>query len=140
MRAVYRAREGRPALGLHEQYAEHLAEFKVLCESRWYGEHQKTQEIAREFLNDWKAIWIVLQYPQMPLTNNQAEQALRHWVISRRISYGTRTEQASRAFALLASVIETCRKRRISPSSYLATGIAERRKVNQAPPIPALVV
>jgi imidazolonepropionase-like amidohydrolase len=27
MRAVYRAREGRPALGLHEQYAEHLAEF-----------------------------------------------------------------------------------------------------------------
>ena len=67
-------------------------------------------------------------------------RALRHWVIARRISYGTRTEQGSRAFALLASVIETCRKRRISPWSYLATVIAERRKGNEAPPIPAAAI
>ena len=80
---------------------------------------------------------MVLQYPHLPLTNNAAEQALRHWVIARRISYGTRTEQGSRAFALLASVIETCRKRRISPWPYLASVIAERRKGQKAPVIPA---
>jgi hypothetical protein len=80
----------------------------------------------------------VLHYPWLPLTNNEAEQALRHWVIARRIRYGTRNEQGSRAFALLASVIETTRKRRLSPWSYLATVIAERTfrtPIEQIPPI-----
>ena len=65
-------------------------------------------------------------------------RALRHWVILRRISQGTRTEQGSRVFAfLLASVIDTCRKRHLLPWPYLAQVIAERRKGNPAPPLPA---
>jgi hypothetical protein len=137
MEAVYQAREGPPTVALPDQYRARLDEFKALCESHRVCEHKKTQALAREFLNDWEAIWRVLKYPQLPLTNNEAEQALRHWVIARRISYGTRTEQGSRAFALLASVIETCRKRRISPWPYLARVIAERRKGHEAPLIPA---
>lgn len=93
--------------------------------------------MAREFLNDWKAIWIVVAHPYLPLTNNEAERALRHWVIARRLSQGTRTEQGSRAFALLASVIDTCRKRNILPWPYLAQVIAERRQGHPAPPLPA---
>jgi transposase len=69
--------------------------------------------------------------------HNEAERALRHWVILRRISNGTRTEQGSRAFALLASVIETCRKRNHLPWPYLAQVIAERRQGHAAPPLPA---
>jgi transposase len=45
---------------------------------------------------------------------------LHHWVIARRISYGTRTEQGSRVVAALASVIETCRQRGYSPWAYIA--------------------
>ena len=71
-------------------------------------------------LNDWKAIFRVLDYPHYPLTNNEAERALRHWVILRGICYGTRTEDGSRVFAILISVIETCRKRNQSPWVYLA--------------------
>jgi hypothetical protein len=37
--------------------------------------------------------------------NNLAERAMRHWVLARRISYGTRTPQGSRAFIVLASII-----------------------------------
>jgi len=40
----------------------------------------------------------------------------------------------------LASVIETCRKRAILPWPYLAQVIAERRKGNPAPPLPASAV
>jgi transposase len=40
----------------------------------------------------------------------------------------------------LASVIDTCRKRRISPWRYLAAVIAERRKGNEAPSIPAVAI
>jgi hypothetical protein len=50
---------------------------------------------------------------------------------------GTRTPQGTRAFALLASVIETCRKRSASPWSYLADAVRERRKGLAAPPLPA---
>jgi transposase len=82
----------------------------------------------------------VLRYPQMPITNNLAERALRHWVISRRISYGTRTQQGSRGYAILASVIDTCRQRDVSPWEYIARVIEERRQNNPAPPLPELVV
>jgi hypothetical protein len=140
MKAVYQAREGPPEVDLPTHYAQRLTEFKALCEAHRDSKHKKTRALAREFLNDWEAIWVVLKYPNLPLTNNEAERALRHLVITRRISFGTRTEEGSRAFALLASVIETCRKRNISPWPYLASVITERRKGNAAPPIPARAV
>jgi len=37
--------------------------------------------------------------PNLPPTNNDAERALRHAVIARRISYGTRTDEGSRFYA-----------------------------------------
>lgn len=85
-----------------------------------------------------QADWVVLDYPELPLTNNEAERALRHWVIARRIGMGTRTPQGTRAFALLASVIESCRKRSASPWPYLADVIRKRRKGLPAPPLPAV--
>ena len=98
MRAVHQAREG-PGADLARTYATRLAAFKTLCEQYRDSPHEKTRALAREFLNDWEAMWVVLQYPWLPLTNNEAERALRHWVIARRVSYGTRTPQGSRAFA-----------------------------------------
>jgi hypothetical protein len=132
---IYRAREG-PETNPKEEFAEQLAELKAWCQQHRDSEHEKTRQLARELLNDWEAIWTVLEHPQLPITNNIAERALRHWVIARKISYGTRTKQGSRAFALLASVIETCRQRKVSPWTYLAEVIAERRKGNPVPPLP----
>lgn len=136
MEAVYQAREG-PRTGIHLHYKNRLEQFKVLCERSLGCPHKKTHALAREFLNDWDAIWVVLQFPWLPLTNNEAETALRHWVIARLISHGTRTEEGTRVFGLLASVIETCRKRGISPWPYIAEVVTQRRKGNPAPPLPA---
>ncbi len=132
---IYRARAA-PTENLKEEFAEQLLALKAWCEKHRDSHHQKTGQLAREFLNDWAAIWSVLEHPQLPLTNNRAERALRHWIIARKISYGTRTPQGSRAFALLASVIDTCRQRQVSPWLYLAQVLAERRKGNPAPPLP----
>jgi len=98
--------------------------------------HKKTKALATEMLNDWEAIFRVLEYPHLPLTNNEAERALRHWVILRRISYGTRTEEGSCVFAILISVIETCRKRQQSPWIYLAAVINNRRMGIAVPNLP----
>ncbi|HAY29783.1 MAG TPA: IS66 family transposase, partial [Candidatus Accumulibacter sp.] len=48
--------------------------------------------VLREFLYDWNAILRPVAEPRLPLSNNAAEQALRHWVIARTISRGTRSE------------------------------------------------
>ena len=140
MQAIYQARESPPDTPLSVTYASELEAFKQLCEKHRSSKHEKTRELAGEFLNDWEAFWVVLVHPCLPLTNNEAERALRHWVIARMISQGTRTEQGTRAFGLLASVIETCRKRKILPWPYLATVIAERRKGNPAPAMASGVV
>jgi hypothetical protein len=136
MAAVYAAREGPPGIPLRHQHAKLLREFLALCERYADVEHTKTSELARELLNDWDTYWVVLDYPWLTLTNNEAERALRHWVIARRISHGTRTAQGSRAFALTISVIETCRKRSVSPWPYLAEVIRRRRKGRAAPALP----
>ena len=127
MAVVYAAREGPPPVDLPAQHASALATLRAACERRQGSDHTKTHALAVELLNDWEAIFQVLQHPELPLTNNEAERALRHWVILRKLSLGTRTEVGSRVVALLASVIDTCRQRGHSPWRYLERAIADRR-------------
>ena len=140
MDAVYRARGSPPGVPLRETHARMLAELFVACRENADSKHEKAKALAREMLNDWDTFWVVLDHPELPLTNNAAERALRHWVIARRISHGTRTAEGTHAFCLLASVIETCRQHRVSPWPYLAEVVRQRRKDLPAPalPIPAL--
>ena len=138
MDAVYAARAApaQPPGTLRQAHAARLQTLFEQCRAHADSAHAKTRELARELLLDWDTFWGVLEDPARPLTNNEAERALRHYVIARRISLGTRTEQGSRAFALLASVIETCRKRAVSPWPYLAEVIRQRRRGLPAPPLP----
>jgi len=137
MQAVYEARGAPPAAGLRQRHAPLLNALLEHCLRLADCRHEKTGALARELLNDWDTFWVVLDHPELPLSNNEAERALRHWVIARRIGMGTRTAQGTRAFALLASVIETCRKRSVSPWPYLAEVIRQRRKGLPAPPLPS---
>jgi len=134
--AVYQARAAPPEGGLREAHAAMLNDLLAHCLRQADSRHEKTRALARELVNDWDTSWVVLDHPELPLTNNEAERALRHWVIARRIGMGTRTAQGTRAFALLASVIETGRKRAVSPWTYLAEVIRQRRKGLPAPPLP----
>ena len=134
--AVQKAREGPPGVSLRPEWEERLKAFRIRCEAMKGHTHAKTHELAVEFLNDWEAIFAVLSNPFWPLTNNEAERALRHWVILRLISHGTRTPKGSRHFALLASVIDTCRLRGHSPWEYLQTAIIRRRQGLPLLPLP----
>jgi transposase len=136
MDAVYRARGSPPDIPLRETHARMLADLFTACLDNADSKHEKTRALARELLNDWDTFWVVLDHPELPLTNNAAERALRHWVIARRISHGTRTAQGTHAFSLLASVIETCRQRTVSPWPYLAQVVRQRRKDLSAPALP----
>jgi len=137
MQAVYNARGAPPQGGLRKPHAPMLQALLEHCLRLADCRHEKPRALACELFNDWDTFWVVLDHPELPLSSNEAERALRHWVIARRIGMGTRTEQGTRAFALLASVIETCRKRGVSPWPYLAEVIGQRRKGLPAPPMPA---
>ena len=137
--AIKNARETPPDKPLSERYQDQLISYRQACEQMKSSSHKKTHELAVEMLNDWDVIFTVLDHPHLPLTNNEAERALRHWVILRRISYGTRTEQGSRIFAILASVIETCRIRQQCPWRYLESVIDYRRAGLLALPLPAVI-
>ena len=104
--AIKNARETPPDTPLSKIYQDQLISYRQACEKMKSSTHEKARALAVEMLNDWDVIFTVLDHPHLPLTNNEAERALRHWVILRRISYGPRTEQGSRVFAILASVIE----------------------------------
>ena len=138
MAAIYAARIDPPPEGLPVRHASEVERLRYLCEVHQMDDHSLLRSIVREFLYDWNVILRPVAEPHLPLSNNAAEQALRHWVISRTISHGTRSEEGSRAFAFLASLIETCRRRGASAWQYLGTVIAAARKGLQLPTIPAI--
>ena len=136
--AIYAARIDPPPEALPVCYAADIERRQHLCEANRNPDHLVLRSVVREFLYDWKVIMRPLAEPLLPLSNNAAEQALRHWVISRYISHGTRSEEGSRAFAMLASLIETCRRRGASAWQYLGTVIVAARKGFALPSIPAI--
>ena len=64
------------------------------CQCNQYEVEEKVRALAREILNDWDAVIAFVHNPSLPPTNNDAERALRHAVIARRIGFGTRTDEA----------------------------------------------
>lgn len=107
-------------------------------DQRLGGEWISLGAFCRELLKDWTVITRPLYDPELPLTHNAAEQALRHGVVARKISFGNRSEQGSGALALLASIIDTCRLRAASAWDYLADAIRAGRQALPMPPLPAV--
>jgi hypothetical protein len=105
-----------------------LSRIKQNCQFNSHEIEAKVRALAREILNDWDAVIAFVDDPKLPPTNNDAERALRHAVIARRISFGTRTGEGSRFYAAAMSVVETCRKRRVNPWDYARDLIAAARK------------
>ena len=139
MQATQAARDG-PFEDLAERQAPVLAQLKALRERHQHSPFVKLGKFCREMLNDWEAIIRPLLDPNLPLTNNAAERLLRQWVIARRLSFGTHSEQGTRAFALLASIIDTCRARKASAWDYLTAALQAGRQGLPMPPLPAVAV
>jgi transposase len=127
----------RVAEGGQEAACKRLAaRIRCNCRRNAGDIEEKVRSLAREILNDWEAVIAFVDNPSLPPTNNDAERALRHAVIARRISYGTRTDEGSRFYAASLSVIETCRKRGRDPWTYARDLIQAARTGAPLPKIP----
>jgi transposase len=116
-----------------------ISRLKWGCQCHQYETEEKVRALAREILNDWDAVIAFVNNPNLPPTNNDAERALRHAVIARRLSFGTRTDEGSRFYAAGLSVIETCRKRGVDVWNYVRDLITAARAGLPHPPIPTAV-
>ena len=91
---------------------------------------QKLLAICRPFLDDPSAIqarlcrrierfikelFVFVAEPQTPPDNNAAERSLRHLVISRKVSGGTRSAQGTESKMTLASLFGTWRAQHLNP-------------------------
>lgn len=70
-----------------------------------------SQNLRRRFREHRQHLFPFLYLPNVPPTNNAAEQALRNAVIDRKVTGGFRAEWGATAYANVISVIETARRR-----------------------------
>jgi transposase len=139
--SVYKMRDMKPDERKDETNTVDNCRLKFLleCVRNNDATHGKTRAFAREVLNDQEAIFTVLKNPELPLTNNTAERALRSLVILRKISYGSKTAEGSRTIALLASVTETLHMRGHDTWIFFAQLFKDRRSGQPPPMLPAFI-
>jgi transposase len=79
----------------------------------------KTAATCRELLSGETHLWTFVRVEGVEPTNNDAERALRHGVIYRKLSGGTESEAGSRFVERMLSVVATCRQQDINVLEYL---------------------
>ena len=72
-------------------------------------------KLCRRIERHIKERFVFVAEPDVPADNNAAERSLRHLVISRKISGGTRSEQGTQSKMTLASLFGTWRAQRLNP-------------------------
>ena len=75
------------------------------------------------------SLLVVLDYPDTPLHNNPAELALRMYVIKRKISFGTRSDDGTKSWETFFSIMDTCFKLGINFRHYLYDRISNQNKM-----------
>jgi transposase len=87
----------------------------------------------------WPRLICFLDHPELELSNNLAENSMRPVVLGRKNWIHIGSPQAGPKVAAILSVIETCRRLKVSARDYLSTvlpGLAETRLQCLPDPIP----
>jgi transposase len=79
----------------------------------------KTAATCRELLSGERHLWTFVRVEGVEPTNNDAERALRHGVIYRKLSGGTDGEAGSRFVERILTIVATCRQQEIHVLDYL---------------------
>src|ERR1700694_5370999 len=74
----------------------------------------------RRRLGLWKKLTCFLDYPQLELSNNLAENSMRGVALGRRNWIHIGSQEAGPKIAAILSVVESCRRLKIPVREYLA--------------------
>lgn len=74
-------------------------------------------------LKRWSEFTAFLSDVRIPLSNNEAERMMRHAVMGRKNFYGSKTINGADTAAILYSVIESCKKVQLDPTTFIKQAI-----------------
>jgi transposase len=95
--------------------------------------HAPTAALCRDLFDRFDQLFLFLDQAGVEPTNNRAERALRHFVIWRKLSFGTQSAAGSRFVETMLSVIETCRQQRRSVFDFVTTAVELHSRRQPAP-------
>jgi transposase len=78
---------------------------------------------CKELYEHRERLWVFVDVEGIEPTNNAAEQALRHAVIWRKLSFGTQSASGSRFVERMLTVIETCRRQKRNVYAWLTDAV-----------------
>ena len=93
----------------------------------------RTHGFCKELVEHKDNLWTFVDIEGIQPTNNAAEQALRHAVIWRKLSFGTQSASGSRFVERLLTVIETCRRQSRNTFQWLTDAVQARLNRKPAP-------
>lgn len=85
----------------------------------------KTANQCAKLKRDEPKLWLFLQHPEVPLTNNEAERALRGYVIFRKTSFFSQSARGDAFRPLITSIAETCKRQKVNLYQVLRTTCAQ---------------
>ena len=96
-------------------------ELRALCDEakRKSVKTRYHRGLARNLIKAWPGLWSFVEAEGVEPTNNRAERGLRHAVIYRKLSQGSRCERGALATERLLSAAISCRLQRRSLFAYL---------------------
>ena len=87
----------------------------ALCQPFLRDPSATQAKLCRRIERHIKELFVFVAIPQVPADNNAAERRLRHLVVSRKVSGGTRSERGSISRMTLASLFGTWRAQGLNP-------------------------
>lgn len=93
----------------------------------------ETDTIAKELVERIDNLWTFVDVEGVEPTNNAAEQALRHAVIWRKLSFGTQSASGSRFVERMLTVIETCRRQTRDAFAWLIDAVEAKFQGTSTP-------
>jgi len=107
-RAAIHLSHQRPELP-PDQFHQQLRRLEHLCD--WLLKRPLSQpeaiKLQRRYLKHRSSLFVFLERPDVPPTNNVSERALRPAVVHRKVTGGFRSTWGAKTYAALASVIDT---------------------------------
>lgn len=104
-----------------------------LAEKYLDSEDRDVRNLARAFYVHWDKLFTFIEQEGVEPTNNVSEQAMRLFVLIRKITYGNRSAKGEIALARLITVTQTCKLQQRPLLSYLLTAVHCHRRRQPAP-------
>ncbi len=122
LRAIRQTKSKKKAGEIKKQLEEYRAQFfdnDEFCKAIHY------------VLSAWSEFTAFIEHVELPLSNNDAERALRQVVLGRKNFRGSKTINGADVAAILYTVIESCKKVELDPIAYMKYVIIENQNDRQ---------